>query len=60
MEHGLDPRRGNWLGATLLHRCAAKSNIEVAAVCLEFGADINAIESDACSTPLGWAARRQS
>jgi ankyrin repeat protein len=57
MEHGLDPRRGNWLGAALLHRCAAKSNIEVAAVCLEFGADINATDADACSTPLGWAAR---
>jgi ankyrin repeat protein len=41
----------------LLHRCAAKSNIEVAAVCLEFGADIDAMDTDACSTPLGWAAR---
>jgi ankyrin repeat protein len=57
MERGLDPRRGNWLGATLLHRCAAKGNIEVAAVCLEFGADINATDADICSTPLGWAAR---
>jgi ankyrin repeat protein len=57
MERGLDPRRGNWLGATLLHRCAAKGNMEVAAVCLEFGADINATDADACSTPLGWAAR---
>jgi len=57
MERGLDPRRGNWLGATLLHRCAAKGNMDVAAVCLEFGADINAIDTDASSTPLGWSAR---
>jgi ankyrin repeat protein len=57
MKHGLDPRRGNWLGATLLHRCAAKGNVEVAAVCLDFGADINATDTDACSTPVGWAAR---
>ena len=57
MERGFDPNRGNWLGATLLHRCAAKGNIGVAGVCVEFGADINAIETDASSTPLGWAAR---
>jgi ankyrin repeat protein len=57
MERGLDPNRGNWLGATLLHRCAATGNIEVAAVCVEFGADINAVDTDRCSTPLGWAVR---
>lgn len=57
MERGLDPNRRNWLGITLLHRCAAKSNIEMAQVCLDFGADINAIDTDWCSTPLGWAAR---
>jgi len=57
MESGLDPNRGNWLGVTLLHRCAAKGSIEVAAVCLEFGADINTMDTDASSTPLGWAAR---
>lgn len=57
MEHGLDPNRPNWLGITLLHRCAAKGDIEVAAVCLEFGADINAVETEWSSTPLGWAAR---
>ena len=57
MEHGLDPNRRNWLGITLLHRCAAKGKSEVAQVCLDFGADINVIETEWSSTPLGWAAR---
>ena len=30
----------------------------MAALCLEHGADINAIDDEYCSTPLGWAARR--
>jgi ankyrin repeat protein len=54
---GLDPRRRNWLGITMLHRCAAKGDTAVAAVCMEFGADVNAIETEWSSTPLGWAAR---
>jgi ankyrin repeat protein len=57
MEHGLDPNRRNWLGITMLHRCAAKGDIEMAQVCLDFGADIHAIETDSSSTPLGVAAR---
>ncbi len=57
MERGLDPNRPNSLGITLLHRCAATGNIPVATVCLEFGADIKAIEAEWSSTPLGWAAR---
>ena len=56
-ERGLDPNRRNWLGITLLHRCAAKGDIEMAQVCLDFGADIDAIETDSSSTPLGCAAR---
>ena len=57
MERGLNPNRPNWLGITLLHRCAAKGDIEMAQVCLEFGADINAVETDYSSTPLACAAR---
>src|SRR5215813_8003159 len=53
----MDPNRRNWLGITLLHRCAAKGDIENAQVCLDFGADINVIETDSSSTPLGVAAR---
>jgi ankyrin repeat protein len=57
MERGLDPNRRNWLGITLLHRCAAKGELETAQVCIDFGADINIIETDSSSTPLGCAAR---
>ena len=57
MENGLDPNRRNWLGITMLHRCAAKAQIDVAQVCLEYGADINPIETEWSSTPLAWAAR---
>jgi ankyrin repeat protein len=57
MERGLDPNRGNWLDVTPLHRCGSDGNTELADVCLEFGADIDAIDVEYCSTPLGWAAR---
>jgi ankyrin repeat protein len=57
MERGLDPNRRNWLGITMLHRCAAKDSVEIAQVCLDFGADINATEADSSSTPLACAAR---
>ncbi len=57
MERGLDARLRNWLGITMLHRCAAKGLIEVAEVLLEFGADIHAVETEWVETPLGWAVR---
>ena len=57
MERGLDANRRNWLGITLLYRCAAKGDIAMAAVCLEFGAEIDVIQTEWSSTPLGWAAR---
>jgi ankyrin repeat protein len=40
-----------------LHRCAAKAQIDIAQVCLDYGADINQIETEWSSTPLAWAAR---
>ncbi|GGB19383.1 ankyrin repeat domain-containing protein [Puia dinghuensis] len=57
LQRGLDPRLRNWLGITMLHRCAAKGLIDIAEVLLEFGADIDAVESEWSSTPLGWAVR---
>ena len=57
MKNGLHPNNADWLGITPLHRAAASGNIELAALCLEYGANIDAIESDYSSTPLGWAAR---
>jgi ankyrin repeat protein len=57
LEYGLDPNRRNWLGITMLHRCANQGRPDIAAILLKFGADINAIETEWNSTPLGWAAR---
>jgi len=57
LAHGLDPRLANWLGMTIVHRCAAKGRIEVVEVLLEAGAELDAIDSEWVSTPLGWAVR---
>ena len=57
MRNGLNPNTGNWLGSMPLHHAASDGDIEMAAVCLEFGADINVTDTDSCSTPLGWAAK---
>jgi len=57
MEQGFDPRLRNWLGITMLHRCAARGLIDVAAVLLEYGASIDAVDAEWSSAPLGWAAR---
>jgi ankyrin repeat protein len=60
-DHGLDAKRCNWLGITLLHRCAINGDNgdpAVAAVCLDYSADIDAIDTEWNSTPLGWAARK--
>lgn len=56
-ERGLSPRLRNWLGITRLHRCVERGQTDIAGVCLEFGADIDALEAHWSSTPLGWAAR---
>ena len=58
LERGLDPRLRNWLGITMLHRCAAKGLTDIAAVLLEFGAEINAVEAEWAQTPKGWAVRK--
>lgn len=58
ITNGLDVTVPDWLGATMLHHVAGRGNVGVAEVCLEAGADINAIDSNYSSTPLGWAARQ--
>jgi ankyrin repeat protein len=57
IDRGLDPNRRNWLGITMLHRCGEKGDIAIAEVLLAHGADIDAIETEWSSTPLGFAAR---
>jgi ankyrin repeat protein len=62
LEHGLDPNLPDWQRRTPLHDlCRGNRAVSDAAAMvrmfLEFGADINAIDEDDRSTPLGIAAR---
>jgi ankyrin repeat protein len=56
LEHGMNPNHMNWRGFTLLHDMAFTGNIQKAGLLLDHGADINAIDDDYQSTPLGYAA----
>lgn len=56
-EHGMNANHTDWLGIRPMHRFAERGNIESAAIFLEHGADINAIDGENCTTPLGWAAK---
>jgi ankyrin repeat protein len=57
LESGADPNHSNWLGVTYLHKAAYLGNLEFAQLLIEFGADLNAIDEEYNSTPLGWAAK---
>jgi ankyrin repeat protein len=57
LEQGVDCKSADWLGVTPLHRLAIDGKLDMAALCLEFGADVNAVDDNHASTPLGWAAR---
>ncbi len=58
LEHGMDPNHMNWHRFTLLHHMAAEGELGKARLLLDHGADIDAIDDEYCSTPLGVAARR--
>lgn len=47
----------NGLGASALHMIVLQGTSEAVYWLLDHGADINYIEPEFCSTPLGWAAR---
>ncbi|MCY3913275.1 MAG: ankyrin repeat domain-containing protein [Chloroflexi bacterium] len=65
LEHGMDPNLPNWQRVTPLHDICARggrgqpdaNRHELLDVFLEFGADLNAVDEEYRSTPLGWAAR---
>jgi len=57
-ERGLDLNRANWIGRTFLHSAAEKGDIAAARTFIELGANIEAIELDFDTTPLGSAARK--
>ena len=57
MEQGMDPNHRNWHRTTLLHDVAASGYLDRASLLLEYGAEIDPIDEEYRSTPLGLAAR---
>jgi uncharacterized protein len=57
MENGMNPNHMSWHHVTLLHDMAQEGDIPKARLLLDHGADINPIDEEYRSTPLGLAAR---
>jgi len=57
MENGMYPDTMSWHHVTILHDMAQKGNIAKAALLLQYGTNINALEEEYQSTPLGLAVR---
>ncbi|HEX6848498.1 MAG TPA: ankyrin repeat domain-containing protein [Chitinophagaceae bacterium] len=57
MEKGMDPNTMSWHHVTLLHDMAQKGDIQKAALLIKYGADIDPVEEEFQSTPLGMAVR---
>jgi ankyrin repeat protein len=57
MGSGMNPDHGNIHGTRLLHGMAQLGNLPKARLLLDHGADINAIDAEFRSAPLGLAAR---
>ena len=53
----MDANHMNWHQTTLLHDMAHEGDIEKAELLIEHGADINAVDEEYNSTPLGIASR---
>ena len=57
MEKRMNPNTKSWQRVTLLHDMAQKGSIDKAKLLLEYGADLNSLDEEYKSTPLGLAAR---
>ncbi len=57
LENRMNPNHKNWREFTLLHDMAHTGDRQKAALLLDHGADINAIDDEFSSTPLGYAAK---
>jgi hypothetical protein len=57
MKKGMDPNVMSWHHVTILHDMAQKGFLKKAALLISYGADINAVDEEYQSTPLGMAAR---
>ena len=56
-DKGMNANFSDWLGITPLHRFAQRGDIFNAGLFLEYGANINVIDEEINSTPLGYAAK---
>jgi hypothetical protein len=57
LERGMNPNHMNWHRTTLLHDMAWEGDARKAVLLLDHGADIDAVDDEFRSTPLGIAAR---
>ena len=57
LENGTNPNHMNWHRTTVLHQFATEGDVAKARLLLDHGADVNAIDDEYRSTPLGMAAR---
>ena len=57
LEHGTNPNHMNWHRTTVLHQFASEGDVAKARLLVDHGADIDAIDEEYRSTPLGMAAR---
>ncbi len=57
LKKGANPNYRNWQGISSLHSIAHAGDVQRAGLLLDYGAEINAIEPEYCSTPLGLACR---
>ncbi|MEM6471051.1 MAG: ankyrin repeat domain-containing protein, partial [Planctomycetota bacterium] len=57
LEHGASPNHRNWLERTVLHEFSYRGYLDKLELLIEFGAEVNAIDMEYQSTPLGFAAR---
>jgi hypothetical protein len=57
MKNGMNPNTMSWHHVTILHDMAQKGFIDKAELLIRPGADLNAVDEEYLSTPLGMAAR---
>ncbi|ULL16270.1 ankyrin repeat domain-containing protein [Paenibacillus sp. H1-7] len=57
LDAGADPNNANWQGITYLHIAAWLGNVEYAKLLLDCGAELEPIDQEYGTTPLGWAAK---
>ena len=57
LEHGMNPNHMNWREFTLLHDMAHTGDVAKARLLIQHGADVNFVDDEYRSTPLGYAAR---